>query len=100
MTTTYTLKVADVTVFREGQSYRTFVAGVLDSGTFEVVTVDEPSSRIKVQTSDGWVPLTGRDITYDTDTLLPGNSFQLEAVTLRVGVKTGMDKLPENRRIG
>ena len=100
MTTTYTLKVGDVSVFRVGQSYRTFAAAMLDAGTFEVVSIDEPGSRINVQTSDGWVPLTGRDITYDTDTLLPGNSFQLEAVTLRVGVKTGMDKLPENRRIG
>ncbi len=99
MTTNYVLKVDDTTPFKVGGVYRTLAAGVLDAGTFTVVSIDEAGSRIKVQTSDGWVPQAGRAITYNTDSLAPGNSFQLEAISLRMGVKTGMDKLPTNRRL-
>jgi hypothetical protein len=96
----YALKVSDTSPFKVGDTYRTFVGTTLDAGTFTVIAVNAAANRIYVQTADGWAPINARAISYNTDSLLPGNSFHLEAVTLRVGVKTGMDKLPTNRRVG
>ncbi len=100
VTTYYTLKVDDTSLFRVNEKYRTLAAGVLDAGTFSVLGIDSATSRISVSTDDGWVPLAARSITYNTASLVPGNGFTLEAVTLRVGNKVGMDKVPTNRRIG
>ena len=94
------LKVGDTSMFREGATYCTFVGTVIDPGSFTVTSINAPQGRITVQPVDGWTAVDGRPVTFVTDSLLPGNSFQLEAISLRIGNKVGLDKLPTSRRIG
>ncbi len=96
----YIIKVDTPTAFLVGESYKTFTGSTLDGGFFTVKAIDIPSKRLTVETTTGWVPVNTRNITYATTSLQPGNSFQLEAVSLRVGNKTGVGKLPTTRRIG
>lgn len=99
MTRYFYLQVGDVSPFTVGLSYRTFVGTALDAGRFTVAAIDPAARKLTVFSEDGWTPLAAREITYDTDSLLPGDSFDLEVLTLRVGIKTGMDKLTQARRI-
>lgn len=93
------LAVGSVTGFVVGNTYRSTNGSALDAGTFTVTEIDTQRKRLYVLRAGGWTPTVGRILTYNTTSLSPGNTFALEAIGLRIGVKPGLGRLPTTRRI-
>ena len=92
------LQVDSVAGFVVGQSYSTVSGGILDGDQFTVNAID-PVNKLLFVDPAGSVLTAGHTITYETNSLATfGNTFSLEAITLRIGIKAGMTKLPTARR--
>ncbi len=90
---------ADLANFAAGSTYSSSQDGTtVNAGSFTVTAIDLLAETMTVTANLGWAPAALQTFYAATASIVPGDSFALEAIGVLVGVESGLGRIPPTTR--